>query len=133
MCGYKNVFIAEKCYYDVPGEKVFFSMGGEHTGWKGIGNEGSATNMNDSQWEVFVVPYTYTTTSALEAKTRILSVKGGAGNKCYLLKNAESFIHIRYSNTQSFNKSLSECRNVKSGGIVLPSRFGHLFYFVWTC
>ena len=75
--------IAEKCYYDVPNEEVFFSMG-THIGWKGIGNEGSAKGMNNTEGKVFVVPYTYKSTSASVARDLIMSSKSGAGNKCYL-------------------------------------------------
>ncbi len=82
--GKEMSIIVEGCYYDVPGRDVFFTMGGEHIGWKGINNEGSARNMNDSEGRVFEIPYKYTVTSASTAKSQILKKNGGAGNTCSL-------------------------------------------------
>ena len=82
--GKEMSIIAEGCYYDVPGQIVFFTKGGEHTGWKGIDNEGSARDMNDSEGDVFEIPYNYKVTSASDAKSKILKKKGGAGNTCNL-------------------------------------------------
>jgi pectate lyase len=74
--------IAERCYYDIPGKSVFRGNYGP-TGWKGIGNEGTATGMNDSSGSVFTIPYSYTAMSASEAKAAVTSTYG-AGNTCTL-------------------------------------------------
>jgi hypothetical protein len=81
--GEEMTLIAEGCYYDVPGNDVFFSMG-NHTGWKGMGNEGSADGLNDSEGTVFTIPYSYDLMSASEAKEAVTSPDCGAGNTCRL-------------------------------------------------
>ena len=75
--------IAEYCYYDVPGTLVFRGAHGP-TGWKGIGNEGTAIGMNESYGTIFEIPYDYTAMTATEAKAAVTSPNGGAGNTCTL-------------------------------------------------
>ena len=82
--GREMTLLAEGCYYDVSGKSVFFTMGGQHTGWKGIGNEGTAKGMNDSEGSIFSPPYSYSVKSASEAKSAILSSNCGVGNTCNL-------------------------------------------------
>jgi Pectate lyase len=82
--GREMTLLAEGCYYDVPNKSVFFTMGGEHTGWKGIGNEGTSKNLNDSEGTIFTPPYTYSVMSASDAKRAITSSDCGVGNTCLL-------------------------------------------------
>ena len=82
--GKEMALIAEGCYYDVPGKSVFFTMGGAHKGWKGIGNEGTAKGLNDSTGSVFTIPYQYSVMSASDAKAAVTSPNCGVGNTCRL-------------------------------------------------
>ena len=82
--GKEMALIAEGCYYDVPGKSVFFTMGGAHKGWKGIGNEGTAKGLNDSTGSVFTIPYQYSVMSASDAKAAVTSPNCGVGNTCQL-------------------------------------------------
>ena len=82
--GKEMQLLAEGCTYDNPGKPAFFTMGGAHTGWKGIGNEGTAKNVNDSTGSVFKPPYSYSVMPASQAKAAILSSKCGVGNTCDL-------------------------------------------------
>lgn len=77
--------IAENCYYDVPGKPVFRGNHGP-TGYKGIGNEGTAQGLNESSGTVFDIPYAYTPMSATEARDAVISPDCGAGNSCNLIQ-----------------------------------------------
>jgi len=79
--GREMSLIAMSCYYDVPNRSVFYSEGDDST-WLGIGNKGSATNLNDKKGEQFYIPYDYSVTSPEKAKDLILRNSGGAGNTC---------------------------------------------------
>jgi pectate lyase len=77
--------IAENCYYDIPGKSIFRGNKGP-TGYKGIGNEGTADGLDDSFGTVFDIPYSYTAMSATEARDAITSPDCGAGNTCQLMQ-----------------------------------------------
>lgn len=81
--GREMSMIAENCYYDEPRKAVFFSKGSP-TGWKGIGNEGTARLMNDSNGTVFTIPYEYTTIPASQVMDVVTAPVGGAGNTVQL-------------------------------------------------
>ena len=80
--GKEMSLIAENCHYEVPGNDVFRSSGGEHTGWQGIGNIGNADDMNDSEGTVFTIPYSYSAMPASEVEAAVTEPDSGAGNTC---------------------------------------------------
>ena len=82
--GKEMAIIAENSYYDTRSDKdIFFTKGGEHKGWKGIGNKGTGKNLNVSTGTVFTIPYKYPKVSASDAKKMITS-KYGVGNTRFL-------------------------------------------------
>lgn len=81
--GYNMSLIAENSYYEEPGQSIFTDMGSP-LGWRGIGNAGNASNMNDSRGTVFSIPYQYTAMPASQVKQVVTSSNCGAGNTCKL-------------------------------------------------
>lgn len=57
---------------------------GSPRGWKGVGNEGTASNMNTSQGSVFTIPYQYEALPASKVVSAVTSSQCGAGNTCSL-------------------------------------------------
>jgi pectate lyase len=57
---------------------------GSPRGWKGMGNEGSASNMNTSQGSVFTIPYAYAALPASKVVAAVTAPLCGAGNNCTL-------------------------------------------------
>lgn len=83
--GKEMSIIAENCYYKTREDKnIFFTMGGEHKGWKGKNNKGTGKNLNDSEGSVFEIPYNYSKVSASKAKKMITS-EYGVGNTRFLV------------------------------------------------
>jgi len=80
--GKDMALIAENNYYE---EKLsIWTDMGSPRGWKGVGNEGTASNMNTSQGSVFQIPYSYTPLPASQVVKAVTSPKCGAGNSCIL-------------------------------------------------
>jgi pectate lyase len=78
--GKDMALIAENNYYD---EKLsIWTDMGSPRGWKGIGNEGSASNMNATQGSVFDIPYSYEPLPASQVVKAVTASNCGAGNTC---------------------------------------------------
>ncbi|MGC4064458.1 MAG: hypothetical protein QM784_07405 [Polyangiaceae bacterium] len=74
--------IAENCVYHE--NRAIWTDMGSPRGWKGIGNEGTATGMNTSTGTVFTIPYAYTPLAASKVVAAVTSANCGAGNTCKL-------------------------------------------------
>ncbi len=80
--GKDMALIAENNVYE---EKLsIWTDMGSPRGWKGTGNEGTASNMNTSQGTVFSIPYSYTALPASQVVKAVTAAKCGAGNTCTL-------------------------------------------------
>jgi pectate lyase len=82
--GVDMALIAENCVYD-ENRSIWTDMGSPR-GWKGIGNIGSASGLNDSRGTVFDIPYDYTAMPAEQVKDAVMSTECGAGNTCVLAR-----------------------------------------------
>lgn len=80
--GKDMALIAENNVYDE--DRSIWTDMGDPRGWKGIGNIGTASNMNDSRGSVFDIPYAYTALPASEVVAAVTSDECGAGNTCVL-------------------------------------------------
>jgi pectate lyase len=80
--GVDMAMIAENSVYEENGS-IWKDMGSPR-GWKGIGNIGSASGLEDSRGSVFEIPYEYTAMPASDVKDAVLSPECGAGNTCVL-------------------------------------------------
>ncbi|HLV20178.1 MAG TPA: hypothetical protein VKZ49_04830 [Polyangiaceae bacterium] len=80
--GKDMALIAENCVYHE--DRAIWTDMGSPRGWRGIGNEGTAGNMNDSRGTVFDIPYSYTPMPASEVVAAVTSPSCGAGNTCTL-------------------------------------------------
>lgn len=81
--GKDMALIAENSVYE---EKLsIWTDMGSPRGWKGIGNEGTASNMNASMGTVFEIPYKYAAMPASQVVKAVTAEKGGAGNTCTLV------------------------------------------------
>jgi pectate lyase len=80
--GKDMALIAENNFYD---EKLsIWTDMGSPRGWKGIGNEGTASNMNATMGTVFDIPYAYTALPASQVVKAVTAAACGAGNTCML-------------------------------------------------
>lgn len=80
--GKDMAMIAENCVYD---EKLaIFKDMGSPRGWKGMGNQGTASDMNSTKGTVFTVPYPYTPMPASAVVAAVTSPNCGSGNTCRL-------------------------------------------------
>jgi pectate lyase len=78
--GVDMALIAENCVYS---EKIsIWTDMGSPRGWKGIGNEGTASDLNASRGTVFTIPYSYTPLPASKVVAAVTSATCGAGNTC---------------------------------------------------
>lgn len=80
--GKDMALIAENCVYH-ENRSIWTDMGSPR-GWQGIGNEGTASNMNASMGTVFDIPYSYTPMPASQVVAAVTSENCGAGNTCTL-------------------------------------------------
>lgn len=80
--GVDMALIAENSVYDEH-QSIWKDMGSPR-GWQGIGNEGTASGLNDSRGTVFDIPYDYTKMPASEVVAAVTSPDCGAGNTCTL-------------------------------------------------
>ncbi|WP_437276549.1 hypothetical protein WME90_35635 [Sorangium sp. So ce375] len=80
--GKDMALIAENCVYD-ENRSIWTDMGSPR-GWKGIGNQGSGDDLNDSRGTVFEIPYRYTPMPASQVVAAVTSEECGAGNTCTL-------------------------------------------------
>jgi len=80
--GFEMALIAEQSVYEENGS-IWTDMGSPR-GWKGVGNIGSASDLNASQGTVFDIPYDYTALPASDVKSAVTSPNCGAGNTCTL-------------------------------------------------
>lgn len=80
--GLEMALIAEQNVYEESGS-IWTDMGSPR-GWRGIGNIGTASDLNDSRGTVFEIPYDYTPLPAAEVKAAVTSPDCGAGNTCTL-------------------------------------------------
>jgi pectate lyase len=78
--GKDMALIAENCFYEE--DRTIWTDMGSPRGWKGIGNAGTADNMNASMGTVFTIPYSYTAIPASQVKAAVTSTDCGAGNTC---------------------------------------------------
>ncbi len=78
--GKDMALIAENSYY-AENRSIWTDMGSPR-GWKGVGNAGTASNMNTSMGTVFTIPYGYTAMPASEVVGAVTSPDCGAGNTC---------------------------------------------------
>jgi pectate lyase len=78
--GKDMALIAENSVYDE--DRSIFTDMGSPRGWKGIGNQGSGDDLNDSFGAVFTIPYTYTALPASQVVAAVTSSDCGAGNTC---------------------------------------------------
>jgi pectate lyase len=74
--------IAENSVYD-ENTSIWKDMGSPR-GWRGTGNQGTASGLNDSRGTVFDIPYDYTSMPASEVMAAVTSPDCGAGNTCTL-------------------------------------------------
>ncbi|MCC6216745.1 MAG: hypothetical protein IT376_17935 [Polyangiaceae bacterium] len=74
--------IAESCVYHESGS-IWTDMGSPR-GWRGLGNEGTASDMNASRGTVFQIPYAYTALPASQVVAAVTAASCGAGNTCTL-------------------------------------------------
>jgi pectate lyase len=72
--------IAENSVYD-ESRSIWTDMGSPR-GWKGIGNLGTGSDLNDTRGTVFSIPYDYTPMPASDVKAAVTSADCGAGNTC---------------------------------------------------
>jgi pectate lyase len=80
--GKDMALIAENGFYE---EKIsIWTDMGSPRGWKGIGNEGTAMDLNATMGTVFEIPYAYTAMPASQVVKAVTAAKGGAGNTCTL-------------------------------------------------
>jgi pectate lyase len=82
--GVDMALIAENCFYQ-ESRSIWTDMGSPR-GWKGVGNEGTAQDMNASRGSVFDIPYAYTPMPASEVVDAVTSSSCGAGNTCTLAR-----------------------------------------------
>ena len=82
--GVDMALIAENCVYE-ENISIWTDMGSPR-GWRGIGNQGSGSNLNASQGSVFEIPYDYTALPASEVVQAVTSSDCGAGNTCTLAR-----------------------------------------------
>jgi len=80
--GKDMALIAENCFYD-EGISIWTDMGSPR-GWKGVGNEGTASDLNATLGTVFTIPYSYTPLPASEVVAAVTKAECGAGNTCTL-------------------------------------------------
>jgi pectate lyase len=80
--GLDMALIAENSVYDENGS-IWTDMGSPR-GWRGSGNEGTASNLNDSRGSVFDIPYSYTAMPASQVVSAVTASDCGAGNSCTL-------------------------------------------------
>ncbi len=80
--GKDMALIAESCVYQ-EGISIWTDMGSPR-GWKGIGNEGTASDLNASRGTVFSIPYPYTPLPASKVVAAVTAATCGAGNTCRL-------------------------------------------------
>jgi pectate lyase len=80
--GKDMALIAENCVYE-ENRSIWTDMGSPR-GWKGIGNEGTASDMNASRGTVFSIPYSYTPMPASKVVSAVTASTCGAGNTCNL-------------------------------------------------
>jgi pectate lyase len=80
--GKDMALIAENCVYNE--NRAIWTDMGSPRGWKGIGNEGTATGMNTAMGTVFTIPYSYTPLAASKVVAAVTSSNCGAGNTCQL-------------------------------------------------
>ncbi|WP_437324690.1 pectate lyase family protein [Sorangium sp. So ce381] len=80
--GKDMALIAENCVYD-ENRSIWTDMGSPR-GWKGIGNQGTGDDLNDSRGTVFEIPYRYTPMPASQVVAAVTSKECGAGNTCTL-------------------------------------------------
>lgn len=78
--GKDMALIAENNFY-AENRSIWTDMGSPR-GWKGVGNAGTASNMNASMGTVFTIPYAYTAMPASEVVGAVTSPDCGAGNTC---------------------------------------------------
>ncbi|HSC88130.1 MAG TPA: hypothetical protein VLC09_12695, partial [Polyangiaceae bacterium] len=78
--GKDMALIAENCFYDE--DRSIWTDMGSPRGWKGVGNAGTADNMNTSFGSVFTIPYAYTAMPASQVVAAVTSSDCGAGNSC---------------------------------------------------
>ncbi len=78
--GKDMALIAENCVYD-ENRSIWTDMGSPR-GWKGIGNEGTASDLNASTGTVFTIPYPYTPLPTSQVKAAVTAAQCGAGNNC---------------------------------------------------
>lgn len=82
--GKDMALIAENGFYE---EKLsIWTDMGSPRGWKGIGNEGTASDLNATKGTVFEIPYKYTAMPASQVVKAVTAAKGGAGNTCTLVE-----------------------------------------------
>lgn len=80
--GKDMALIAENSVYDE--NRAIFTDMGSPRGWKGIGNIGTGSSLNDSRGTVFTIPYSYTAMPASQVVAAVTSPNCGAGNTCTL-------------------------------------------------
>jgi pectate lyase len=100
--GLDMALIAENSVYH-ENRSIWKDMGSPR-GWKGIGNIGTASNMNDSHGTVFDIPYSYTAMPADEVVAAVTSADCGAGNTCAFLRRAP-----RVEVTRATHPHLARC------------------------
>jgi len=80
--GVDMALIAENCVYH-ENRSIWTDMGSPR-GYRGIGNEGTASDMNASSGTVFDIPYSYTPLPASQVVAAVTAADCGAGNTCTL-------------------------------------------------
>lgn len=78
--GFDMALIAENNYYDE--DRSIWTDMGSPRGWRGIGNAGTASDLNASQGTVFTIPYEYEALPASEVVAAVTNPVCGAGNTC---------------------------------------------------
>jgi len=81
--GKDMALIAENCFYDEDGQTIWTDMGSPR-GWKGVGNEGTGSDLNATRGSVFTIPYSYTALPASAVVDAVTALECGAGNTCDL-------------------------------------------------
>lgn len=82
--GFEMALIAENSVYEENGS-IWTDMGSPR-GWRGIGNIGSASGLNESRGTVFEIPYDYTALPAEAVVDAVMASECGAGNTCVLAR-----------------------------------------------
>ncbi len=78
--GKDMALIAENSVYEE--NRTIWTDMGSPRGWRGTGNQGTASNLNDSRGTVFTIPYSYTPLPTSQVKAAVTSPECGAGNTC---------------------------------------------------